>query len=124
MLRILLTLVSATTMLAAADATPASFKAATPVWPETGSDDLNRRVGFRIALDSIPEDAVLRLATSGLSRAKTVTFVVPAHPLEECRCSFPTADGDIVVEWKRCGNSKLTLPKGWRQVAPMKKTAP
>lgn len=52
-------------------------------------------------------------------RAKTVTFAMPAHPLEHCRGSFPTADGDIVVEWKRDGSKpKLTLPKGWRQVFP------
>ncbi len=49
-------------------------------------------------------------------RAKTVTFAVPEHPLKECRGSFPTADGDIVVEWKRGSEPKLTLPKGWRAV--------
>lgn len=49
-------------------------------------------------------------------QAKTVTFAMPAHPLEHCRGSFPTADGDITVEWKRDGSEpKLTLPKGWRE---------
>lgn len=55
--------------LSVSSAAPASFKAATSCWPETGGDDLNRRVGFRLTLDSLPADAVLRLATSGLYRA-------------------------------------------------------
>ncbi|MCH7224630.1 hypothetical protein [Haloferula sp. A504] len=49
-------------------------------------------------------------------RAKTVAFMIPEHPLERCRGSFPTADGDIVVEWTRGGGSKLSLPKGWKAV--------
>ena len=47
----------------------APFQKATPHWPNTGGDDLNRRVGFRLALDAAPPDAVLRIATSGLYRA-------------------------------------------------------
>lgn len=47
----------------------ASFQKAMPHWPDTGGDDLNRRVGFRLALDAPPSDAVLRIATSGLYRA-------------------------------------------------------
>jgi hypothetical protein len=51
-------------------------------------------------------------------RAKTVTFAMPKHPLEHCRGSFPTADGNITVEWKRDQEKpKLTLPEGWRQIA-------
>lgn len=50
-------------------ASAASFKKATPCWPDTAGDDLNRRVGFRVVLDSLPADAVLRLTTSGLYRA-------------------------------------------------------
>ena len=46
-------------------------------------------------------------------RAKTISFAVPAHPLTHCRGSFPTPDGDIVVEWKRGSAPKLTLPEGW-----------
>ena len=54
--------------------------------------------------------------------AKTVGFAIPDHPLQECRGSFPTADGMTVVEWKRDGSKpKLTLPEGWRQVGPNKK---
>ncbi len=66
MFRIFIALASLVATLSAA---PAAFKAATPSWPDTGGDDLNRRVGFRVALDSLPEDAVLRVATSGLYRA-------------------------------------------------------
>lgn len=52
-------------------------------------------------------------------RAKTVIFSVPEHPLKECRGSFPTADGDIVVEWKRDGGEpKLALPAGWHRISP------
>ena len=47
-------------------------------------------------------------------RAKTVKFAVPEHPLKDCRGTFPTAEGDIVVEWKRGSDPKLTLPKGWQ----------
>ena len=47
----------------------ASFQKAEPRWPDTGGDDLNRRVGFRVVLDEVPGDAVLRVATSGLYRA-------------------------------------------------------
>ena len=46
-----------------------AFLKATPCWPDTGGDDLNRRVGFRVVLDQFPVDAVLRIATSGLYRA-------------------------------------------------------
>lgn len=54
-------------------------------------------------------------------QAKTVEFAIPNHPLQECRGSFPTADGNIVVEWKRDGSKpKLTLPEGWRNVSPSK----
>lgn len=56
-------------LLGVGSAAPASFKAATGCWPDTGGDDLNRRVGFRVVLDAVPADAVLRLATSGLYRA-------------------------------------------------------
>ncbi|MGL4400815.1 MAG: hypothetical protein ACRCXD_13165 [Luteolibacter sp.] len=56
-------------ILSVASAVPVSFEAATPRWPETGGDDLNRRIGFRVVLDALPADAVLRLATSGLYRA-------------------------------------------------------
>lgn len=69
MFRIFITLASALALLSAASAGPATFKAGTPCWPDTGGDDLNRRVGFRVALDSLPDDAVPRLATSGLYRA-------------------------------------------------------
>jgi alpha-L-rhamnosidase len=65
-------------LLSVASAAPASFKAATGCWPETGGNDLNRRVGFRVALDSLPADAVLRLATSGLYRA-TVDGIFLGH---------------------------------------------
>lgn len=52
-------------------------------------------------------------------RAKTVSFSMPANPLRECRGSFPTADGEIVVEWKRNGGEpKLTLPPGWQRTKP------
>lgn len=34
--------------LTVAPAVPAAFTSATPCWPETGGDDLNRRVGFRV----------------------------------------------------------------------------
>ena len=55
-------------------------------------------------------------------QAKTVEFAIPPSPIQECRGSFPTADGNIVVEWKRDGSKpKLTLPEGWRQVAPSEK---
>lgn len=47
----------------------AAFRAAVPVWPETGDDDLNRRVGFRVVIEEPPADAVLRVTTSGLYRA-------------------------------------------------------
>ena len=55
-------------------------------------------------------------------QAKTVEFAIPDHPLQECRGSFPTADGKIVVEWKRDGSKPiLTLPEGWRLVVPNQK---
>ncbi|MGB1129714.1 MAG: hypothetical protein ACPG4K_06675, partial [Haloferula sp.] len=49
-------------------------------------------------------------------RAKTVSLMIPEHPLKQCRGSFPTEDGDIVVEWTRGEKPKLTLPDGWRVV--------
>ncbi len=52
-----------------AQAIPPSFNQGTPCWPDTGGDNLNRRVGFRVALQQIPPDSVLRIATSGLYRA-------------------------------------------------------
>lgn len=63
---------------------------------------------------------VLRRDPPGLRpidhRAKTVTYAIPGHPLEHCCGSCPTADGDIVDEWKRGCGPKLALPKGWRGV--------
>jgi hypothetical protein len=50
-------------------ASAAAFHQATPAWPETRGDDLNRRVGFRTVVDAIPAGAMLRVATSGLYRA-------------------------------------------------------
>jgi alpha-L-rhamnosidase len=47
-------------------------------------------------------------------REKTVKFSVPEHSLNECRGSFPTEDGDIVVEWKRGEEPIIKLPNGWR----------
>ena len=47
----------------------ASFIEGAPCWPDTGGDDLNRRVGFRVALQRLPPGSVLRIATSGLYRA-------------------------------------------------------
>ncbi len=68
MFRIFLTLALGVAALTSA-AAPASFKAATPFWPDTGGDDLNRRVGFRATLDKLPSNAVLRVATSGFYRS-------------------------------------------------------
>ncbi|MCU0778396.1 MAG: hypothetical protein MUF86_12100 [Akkermansiaceae bacterium] len=65
----IITLASVLALFSVASAAPATFQAATPHWPDTGGDDLNRRVGFRVALDTLPADAVLRLASSGLYRA-------------------------------------------------------
>jgi hypothetical protein len=48
--------------------------------------------------------------------AGKATLVMPGHPLEHCRGSFPTADGDIVLEWRRGSEPILTLPKGWQTV--------
>jgi alpha-L-rhamnosidase len=64
-----ITLAALLITMGVATAAPVSFQAAAPSWPDTGGDDLNRRVGFRVALDALPADAVLRLATSGLYRA-------------------------------------------------------
>lgn len=66
--RLLITFVTALAALSTATAAP-SFLAATPHWPDTGGDDLNRRVGFRAVVEDLPADAVLRIATSGLYRA-------------------------------------------------------
>jgi len=52
--------------LAVAAHAAGSFDKASPCWPDTGGDDLNRRVGFRVVLDGLPSDSVLRVATSGL----------------------------------------------------------
>jgi arylsulfatase A-like enzyme len=49
--RLFLTLALGVAALTAA-AAPASFKAATPFWPDTGGDGLTRRVGFRVTLDN------------------------------------------------------------------------
>jgi alpha-L-rhamnosidase len=65
----IITLASVLAVWGMASAEPVSFQSAAPSWPDTGGDDLNRRVGFRVALDGLPEDATLRLATSGLYRA-------------------------------------------------------
>jgi alpha-L-rhamnosidase len=63
---------------------------------------------------------VLRRDLLGLSkidyRAKTITFAPPEHPLEHCRGSFPTKDGDIVIEWKRGNPPEIKLPSGWKSV--------
>jgi len=62
---------AALTASALAVAAPAavSFNEASPCWPDTGGDDLNRRVGFRVVLDRLPRDSVLRIATSGIYRS-------------------------------------------------------
>jgi alpha-L-rhamnosidase len=63
---------------------------------------------------------VLRRDVLGLRQidpqAKTVSFAMPDNPLKHCRGSFPTADGDIVVEWKRGEKPRLSLPPGWKSV--------
>jgi alpha-L-rhamnosidase len=46
--------------------------------------------------------------------AKTITFQMPANPLEHCRGSFPTRDGDIIVGWKRGETPQIKLPEGWK----------
>jgi len=46
--------------------------------------------------------------------AKTITFQMPDNPLDHCRGSFPTRDGDITVEWKRGEIPQITLPDGWK----------
>jgi alpha-L-rhamnosidase len=65
--RLLITFITALVALGSATAA-SSFLAASPHWPDTGSDDLNRRVGFRVVVDDLSADAILRIATSGLYR--------------------------------------------------------
>jgi alpha-L-rhamnosidase len=87
-------------------ASSASFVMAAPCWPDTGGDDLNRRVGFRISLNDLPDDAVLRIATSGLYRA-TVNGKFLAHGparaghgtfrVDEWRLKPAAAEGKTVV---------------------------
>lgn len=63
---------------------------------------------------------VLRRDILGLRQidpqARTVSFAMPDNPLKHCRGSFPTADGDIVVEWKRGEKPRLSLPPGWKSL--------
>jgi hypothetical protein len=49
-------------------------------------------------------------------QAKTITFTMPDNPLDHCRGSFPTADGQVVVGWKRGGKPEIVLPKGWQRL--------
>ncbi len=58
----------------------ASFVAGAPCWPDTGRDDLNRRVGFRVELQGLPPGSVLRVATSGLYRASVNGRFVGSGP--------------------------------------------
>jgi alpha-L-rhamnosidase len=66
--RLLIAFATTLAVLGTLAASP-SFVAGTPHWPDTGGDDLNRRVGFRVVVDDLPPEAVLRIATSGLYRA-------------------------------------------------------
>ncbi len=63
---------------------------------------------------------ILRRDVLGLRQidhqARTVSFAMPDNPLTHCRGSFPTADGDIVVEWKRGEEPRLSLPPGWKSL--------
>ena len=47
-------------------------------------------------------------------QGKRVVFSLPDNPLRHCHGSFPTPDGDIIVQWNRDDSDpQLTLPPGW-----------